>query len=123
LCLAAQLIAVTAAPARLPAVSYFLAVIPSFMPNGPWFPHPDTFLAPDFRGLPVGVWEIGNRQYRQRPLPPAVPAALSYLDHITSLLSRWAASGRPVGDAAWYNGPANNKQSEPYAALNRLSPV
>ena len=42
---------------------------------------------------------------------------------MTWLLSRWAASGRPVGGAAWYNGPATNKQSEPYAVLNPLYPV
>jgi hypothetical protein len=38
-------------------------------------------------------------------------------------LFRRAASGPPVANAAWYNGPADNKQSEPYAVLNLLSPV
>jgi hypothetical protein len=70
--------------------------------------------------LPVGVWEIGNTASDHFP---TVPATLSYPGHITSFLSRRAASGPPVRGAAWYNGPADNEQSEPYAPLNWLSPA
>jgi hypothetical protein len=90
------------------------------MPNGPWFPHPDTFLAPDFRGLPAGVWEIGNTASDHFPGRPR-GAQLSGSHHLVPV--PLGGFGAAVGGAAWYNGPANNKQSEPYAALNRLSPV
>ena len=46
--------------------------------------------------LPVGIWEIGN----------------TASDHFSP--GGFRAAG---GSAAWYNGPADNEQSELYAAL------
>jgi len=61
-----------------------------------------THFLPGAPKLPVGVWEIGN----------------TASDHFSL-----SGFGRPVGSAVWYNGPADNEQSELYAALNPLSPV
>jgi len=72
------------------------------MPNGPWFPASGHISCPGAPKLPVGVWEIGN----------------TASDHFSL-----SGFGRPVGSAVWYNGPADNEQSELYAALNPLSPV
>jgi len=63
------------------------------MPNGPWFPHPDTFLAPDFRGLPVGVWEIGNTASDHFPGRPR-GAQLSGSHHLVTVpLGGFGAAG------------------------------
>jgi hypothetical protein len=59
--------------------------------------------------LPVGVWEIGNTANANFTPTPA--QLTSYMNHITSTLSNRLASGLPVGSVAWYNGPANKKQS------------
>jgi hypothetical protein len=52
--------------------------------------------------LPVGIWERGN----------------TASEHFSRGGSRAAGGG-----AAWYNGPADNEQSELYAGLKLLSPV
>ena len=83
-------------------VTTFTSVIPVFMPNGPWFPASGHIFCTGAPKLPVSIWEIGN----------------TASDHLSP-----AAPGRPGGSAAWYNGPADNEQSELYAALKLLSPV
>jgi uncharacterized membrane protein YgcG len=58
---------------------------------------------------PVGVWEIGNTATSKfTPTPTDVE---NYMGHITQRLSERLASGLPVGSVAWYNGPADSKQS------------
>lgn len=59
--------------------------------------------------LPVGVWEIGNTASSK--FMPTVAELDAYMHHITSTLSGRLASGLPVGSVAWYNGPADGKQS------------
>jgi hypothetical protein len=85
------------------------------MPNGPWFPHPDTFSRTGIQRLPVGVWEIGNTASDH--FFPTAPVALSYLGPHQLVP---VPPGRRRG---WCNGPADSKQSELYAALNLLFPV
>jgi hypothetical protein len=58
---------------------------------------------------PVGLWEIGNTASSKfNPTPADVE---KYMAHIQSRLTTRLLSGLPVGCVAWYNGPANDKQS------------
>jgi hypothetical protein len=59
--------------------------------------------------LPVGVWEMGNTASPN--FTPTVADVNAYMTHITSTLSGRLAQGKPVGSAAWYNGPADAEQS------------
>jgi hypothetical protein len=59
--------------------------------------------------LPVGVWEMGNAASSH--FTPTAVEVSEYLHHITATLSAWLASGLPVGSSAWYNGPADAKDS------------
>jgi hypothetical protein len=59
--------------------------------------------------LPVGIWEMGNTSSEH--FMPTCEQLTEYMEYITSFLSERAASGLPVGSVAWYNGPADPKQS------------
>ena len=58
---------------------------------------------------PVGVWEIGNTASKN--FTPSKTDVQHYMDHIKNKLAERLNSGLPVGSVAWYNGPANARQS------------
>lgn len=59
--------------------------------------------------LPIGIWEIGNTT--SAGFTPTPNQITTYMDYITTFLSDRLAAGLPVGSVAWYNGPADAKQS------------
>lgn len=58
---------------------------------------------------PVGVWEIGNTASKN--FTPSKTDVQHYMDHIKNKLTERLNSGLPVGSVAWYDGPADAKQS------------
>jgi hypothetical protein len=58
--------------------------------------------------LPIGIWEIGTATREILPNPTQLG---DYMTYITGFLSQRLSSGLPVGSIAWYNGPADAKQS------------
>jgi hypothetical protein len=58
--------------------------------------------------LPIGIWEIGNTT--SAGFTPTPPEITKYLKYVTTFLSGRLAAGLPVGNVAWYNGPADAKQ-------------
>jgi hypothetical protein len=65
--------------------------------------------APLAGDLPIGIWEIGNTA--SASFMPTRTQLKAYMNHITSFLSNRVASGLPVGDVAWFNGPADASAS------------
>lgn len=59
--------------------------------------------------LPVGVWEIGNTA--SNSFFPTAAQLTTYMDYLTSTLSKREAQGLPVGSVAWYDGPGTPKQT------------
>ena len=59
--------------------------------------------------LPVGVWEIGNTA--SSGFMPTPGQLGTYMTYLTTALTGRMAERLPVGSVAWYNGPADAKQS------------
>jgi len=65
--------------------------------------------APLAGDLPIGVWEVGNTAFAGfMPTPDQLKA---FMDHIKNFLTKRLASGLPVGDVAWFNGPSDASES------------
>jgi len=58
---------------------------------------------------PVGIWEIGNTASSK--FAPSPADIRNYMTYITTTLSKRLLSGLPVGNVAWYNGPATPSQN------------